>query len=38
MFRLQGTIALMDKDSGFINKSDVIANNEIKVMRKVKDD
>jgi len=26
------------KDSGLVNKSDVIANNEVKVMRRVKDD
>jgi|21_taG_2_1085346.scaffolds.fasta_scaffold52224_4 hypothetical protein len=39
IFRLQGTIHLMDqKDSGLVNKSDVIANNEVKVMRRVKDD
>jgi hypothetical protein len=39
IFRLQGTIHLMDKDNSSLkNKSDVIANNEVKVMRRVKDD
>lgn len=38
IFRLQGTITLMDKDESLANKSDVIANNEIKVMRRTKDD
>jgi hypothetical protein len=46
IFRLQGTIALMDEfpikpnQSGLTNmknKSDVISNNKIKVMRRVKD-
>lgn len=47
IFRLQGTIALMDDfpikpnqsglNNNITNKSDVISNNNIKVMRRVKD-